>query len=143
MITIDFIISCVQALIKRYGTRNPFDICEELKVIVQYKDFDDLKGMYVKHGRNRYILLNRNLSDIVMYIVCLHELGHNQFHWKLAEDAPLRDSVLFRRVPIELEANMFAAELKFTEYELPVLNGKITLEPVLQHHGVVFYEIRG
>jgi len=34
-----------------------------------------------------------------------------------------------------------AAELKFTETEVAVVNGAITLTPTIQHHGVVFYEI--
>jgi len=34
-----------------------------------------------------------------------------------------------------------AAELKYTERQVPVVGGKITLTPTLQHHGVVFYEI--
>jgi len=36
-----------------------------------------------------------------------------------------------------------AAELKCTETEVEVVNGKLTLAPTLQHHGVVFYEISG
>ena len=34
-----------------------------------------------------------------------------------------------------------AAELKYTETEVTVENGAITLTPTIQHHGVVFYEI--
>jgi len=34
-----------------------------------------------------------------------------------------------------------AAELKYTEYEVPVKNGAIQLTPTLQRHGVGFYEI--
>ena len=34
-----------------------------------------------------------------------------------------------------------AAELKCTETEVPVKDGKIIFTPTLQHHGVVFYEI--
>jgi len=34
-----------------------------------------------------------------------------------------------------------AAALNYTETEVAVKDGKITLEPTLQHHGVVFYEI--
>ena len=34
-----------------------------------------------------------------------------------------------------------AAELKYTEYEVPVEDGAILLTPTLQHHGVIFYEL--
>ena len=118
MLNIDFIIMTVQKLIKRYGTRDPFRICEELGVIIRYEDFIDLKGMYRKFGRNRYILLNRNLVDFMLIVVCLHELGHDQLHWKLGENAVLRDSAIFRNIPIELEANMYAAEVKFIDEEI-------------------------
>ena len=108
----------MQKLIKRCGTRDPFLICAELKVIIKFVDFDNLMGMYKKIGRNRYIILKRDLIDIVKYIVCLHELGHDQLHWKLAENVLLRDIAIFRNEPIELGANMFAAELKYKDDEI-------------------------
>ena len=118
MVTIDYIIACVQELIKRYGTRNPFELCEALKVIIKYEDFIELKGMYRKLGRNRYIMLKRDLIDCMLAIVCLHELGHDQLHRKLGENKSLRDSVIFGREPIELEANMYAAEVKLIDDDI-------------------------
>ena len=115
MIPIDYIILLVQKLIKRYGTSDPFKICTELKVSFKFVDFDDLMGMYAVLGRNRYILLKQDLPEFVLYIVCLHELGHDQLHRELAKSAPLRDSALFRRLPIEHEANIFTAEFKHSD----------------------------
>ena len=83
-----------------------------------YKDYDDLKGMYKKIGRNRYIVINSKLNRYWQAIICLHELGHDRLHPKLGEDAGLSDFVIFKlKEPTELEANMFAAELKFDDDE--------------------------
>ena len=118
MINEETIISLVRDLIKRYGTRDPFKICVELGIIIMYRDFDDLKGMYKKIGRNRYIVINRNLNKYWQAIICLHELGHDRLHPELGEHAGIRDFEIFQlKEPTELEANMFAAELIYDDEE--------------------------
>ena len=50
------------SLVRRYGTRDPFQIAERLGINVLYCDgFGSLKGMYRVIKRNRYIFLNKIL----------------------------------------------------------------------------------
>ena len=119
MINLDWIILTVQQIVKRYGTRDPFLICTELGVLVKYIDFTKQKGLYLKFGRNRYIYIKDDLPLIWKTIICLHELGHDQLHWKLAGDAKHKDDVIFKlKHPIELEANYFTAEMKFKDSDI-------------------------
>lgn len=72
------------SLVRRYGTRDPFQIAERLGINVLYCDgFGSLKGMYRVIKRNRYIFLNKDLGERMQRIVCAHELGHDQLHRKL------------------------------------------------------------
>lgn len=79
-------------LVKRCGTRDPFEIAADIGVEVMFCDnFGPLKGMYRVIKRNRFIFINNQLSGQMQRIVCAHELGHDQLHRNLAKDNPLRE----------------------------------------------------
>lgn len=79
-------------LVKRCGTRDPFEIAADIGVEVMFCDnFGPLKGMYRVIKRNRFIFINNQLSEQMQRIVCAHELGHDQLHRNLAKDNPLRE----------------------------------------------------
>lgn len=64
------------SLVRRFGTRDPFQIAGELGISVLLReDFGSLKGMYRVIKRNRFIFLNKDLGDRMLRIVCAHELG--------------------------------------------------------------------
>ena len=116
---IDIIVPSAQKLIKRTGTRDPFKICTQLGIIVEFKDLGDLKGMYRKLYEYRYILINKFLDEYTQIVVCAHELGHDQLHRKLAEKRVLRDyAIIQMKKPIELEAHMHAAETLLDDNEI-------------------------
>ena len=74
----DYLSKIGSSLVRRCETRDPFRIADELGVEVLFcEDFGRLKGMYRVIKRNRFILLNKDLSDRMMRIVCAHELGHD------------------------------------------------------------------
>lgn len=74
------------SLVRRFGTRDPFQIAGELGIsILLCEDFGSLKGMYRVIKRNRFIFLNKDLGDRMLRIVCAHELGHYRLHRKLAQ----------------------------------------------------------
>ena len=133
----DSIILSANKLVKRLGTRDPFQLSEKLGVIVRFADLGNLKGMYTKVKRNRYILINEGLDDNLQRIICAHELGHDQRHRKLAENRPLRDFVINQmKEPIELEANMYAAEILFDDDEiLELVDLNYTVEQIAMHTG--------
>lgn len=108
------------SLVRRCGTRDPFQIAHELGITVLFcDDFGSLKGMYRVIKRNRYISLNRDLGDRMLRIVCAHELGHNQLHRKLAQANSLHEFTLYDMTTRpEYEANIVAAEILIDNDEL-------------------------
>ncbi|HPM11297.1 MAG TPA: ImmA/IrrE family metallo-endopeptidase [Paludibacter sp.] len=106
--------------IKRFGTRDPFAIADELGIEVLFRnDFTKLKGLYRVIQRNRFIFLNVNLPEQVQTLVCAHELGHDAHHRNLADDSPFREYVLYSmNTRPEYEANLFAASLLLPDDEV-------------------------
>ena len=101
------------SLVKRFGTRDPFQIAKTLGIEVLYcEDFGSLKGMYRVINLNRFIFLNKDLSDRMLRIVCAHELGHDQLHRRLAQENCLHEFTLYdMKTRPEYEANIVAAEI--------------------------------
>ena len=104
----------VRSLVKKFKTRDPFTIAKELGIIIKYKNLssDFPKGMFQKHLRRKFIILNMNkISDEnELRMVMAHELGHVVLH---SNDIAffLHDHTFYSRGKFEKEANAFAAEL--------------------------------
>lgn len=108
------------SLVKRFGTRDPFQIAKALGIEVLYcEDFGSLKGMYRVIKRNRFIFLNKDLNERMQRIVCAHELGHDQLHRKMAQTNALHEFMLYDMTTRpEYEANIVAAEILIDTDEL-------------------------
>lgn len=102
-----------EMLVRRCGTRNPFEIARQLGVEVLFcSDFGSMKGMYRVIKRNRFIFLNRDLTPQMQRIVCAHELGHDQLHRSLATTGAIQEFMLYdMTTKPEYEANIVAAEI--------------------------------
>ena len=100
-------------LVKRFGTRDPFIIAEELGIEVMFCDgFGPLKGMYRVIKRNRFIFINKDLKPKMQRIVCAHEIGHDQLHRSIAGSGVLHEFMLYdMTAKPEYEANIVAAEI--------------------------------
>lgn len=100
-------------LVKRCGSRDPFEIAEQIGVkVLLCEDFSSLKGMYRVIKRNRFIFLNQDLDESMLRIVCAHELGHDQLHRKMAKTHPIQEFMLYdMQSRPEYEANIVAAEI--------------------------------
>ena len=107
-------------LVKRCGTRDPFEIAREIGVEVMFCDnFGPLKGMYRVIQRNRFIFINAALDEQMQRIVCAHELGHDQLHRHLAKGNALQEFMLYdMATKPEYEANIVAAEILLDTDEL-------------------------
>ena len=101
------------SLVRRFGTRDPFQIARELGIsVLLCEDFGSLKGMYRVIKRNRFIFLNKDLGDRMLRIVCAHELGHDQLHRNLAKGSAIQEFMLYdMTTKPEYEANIVAAEI--------------------------------
>ena len=61
-------------LVKRFDTRDPFRIAQELGIEVLFCDnLSHLKGMYRVIKRNRFIFINKDLSQIPHFEAMLHK----------------------------------------------------------------------
>lgn len=100
-------------LVKRCGTRDPFRIANALGIEVLFCDnFGPLKGMYRVIKRNRFIFINKDLSERMQTIVCAHELGHDQLHRNLAKGNAIQEFMLYdMTTKPEYEANIVASEI--------------------------------
>ena len=112
----------VKKLIKRYKTNNPYKLCEQMGIEVVHADIGSLKGMYTCIKRNRFIVINESLEDVIKKIVCAHELAHDQLHRGMSSSSWMKDyDLTIVNSKYEYEANMFAAELLVQEEELIAL----------------------
>lgn len=97
-------------LIKKYRTRNPFELSEYLKIKVLYEELGSINGYYNKPLRMKQIHINCNLDDNLKRFTCAHELGHAILH-PSASTPFLRNHTFMSVNKMEIEANMFAATL--------------------------------
>lgn len=109
-----------ERLVKKHRTRDPFSIADELGIEVMYCDnFGPLKGMYRVIQRNRFIFINRDLSEPMQQIVCAHEIGHDQLHRHLAKGGGIQEFMLYdMTLRPEYEANIVAADILIDTDEL-------------------------
>ena len=108
-------------IVKTCGPRDTLKIARELGIYVHFIDeFNELLGMYTYRHKERHILLNSSMEDMVLQMVCGHEIGHDNLHRSLAkQNNSLPEFVLFdMRTKHEYEANAFAAHLIIDDDEL-------------------------
>lgn len=101
----------VKNLVKKYGTRDPFLLASCLNLNVKFLEYsDNTKGYYIKVGKNKFIIINSNLTEEEKRVVLAHEIGHAVMH-SSKEIHFLRENTLFPKGRHENEANKFAADL--------------------------------
>lgn len=108
------------SVIKHCGTHDTERIAGDLGIYLHYNSgFSDLLGMYVYQHRERHIILNNHMEDILLQMVCGHEIGHDSLHRDLAKNTCMQEFVLFdMRTSVEYEANAFASHLLIDDDEL-------------------------
>lgn len=102
--------STVAYFVKKFDTRNPFELADGLKVKYIVGPMGNYSGCYLYLKRHRCIFLNDELTESDMRLVMAHELGHAILHRK--ENCYfIRNKTFLSTARIEREANTFAAEL--------------------------------
>ncbi|MFJ5771438.1 ImmA/IrrE family metallo-endopeptidase [Psychrobacillus sp. NPDC093180] len=108
----------VEELHAKHTTSNPFEVASLLKIEVLFWDLhEEINGFYKYDRRTKYIVINNNLSEEMQRIVCAHELGHAVLHPR-ANTTFMRKNTLLSVDRIEVEANIFAAELLISDESL-------------------------
>lgn len=100
----------VDYYVKKYDTRDPFQIAKYLNIQIQIGQLGTPCGCYMFLKNHRCIFLNENLSDNEMKLVMSHELGHAVMHRK-TNCYFIRNKTFLLDSKIEPEANTFAINL--------------------------------
>jgi len=117
--SMSYITGVVEKLSRKYGTRDPYELCDALGVRIRIKDLGSVKAYYFCQSRIRNIVLNSRVSETVRRILVAHELGHDRLHKEIALQKGFQEVELFdMALPAEYEANLFAAELLIDDGEL-------------------------
>lgn len=108
----------VKRLMKKYKTNDPFLLAEKLNITVAIRYIHhEINGFYKMEQKNKFIIINKNLSHEMQRFVCAHELGHAILHPR-SNIHFLRKNTLFSVNKIEVEASSFAVELLIPDNEL-------------------------
>lgn len=117
-----------ERLCKRHHSRNPFELCQALNIIVLYEPPGTVRGYYSKSHRFRVIHINENLSENQQLFTCAHELGHAVLHPN-ANTPFLREHTLFSVDKLEVQANRFAVCLTYpSDYLMQEFDGCTVLQ---------------
>lgn len=109
-----------QKLIRKYKTRDPFKIMEEMHIIVgETSSFQKLKGFCFMSCKTIYVRISSFLSEEEKQIVAAHELGHIILHKTQLKMAPMKDDTLYNMQDnTEYQANLFAADLLLSDADI-------------------------
>ena len=103
----------VKNLIEKYRTKNPFKICERAGIEIIFQDLGEIKGFHVRNAGVSLIIINSKLSELMIIIVLLHELGHAVLKHPTKDISFMKDNFFGYSNQLENEANLFLAEFLF------------------------------
>lgn len=115
------IVQSANRLIKKYGTRNPYELTDALHITVLPRQFRHQLGAYTKVLNNKFIFIKEDLDPCLKKIVLYHELGHDRLHQDYLRAAgAFQEFHLFdmKSDRMEYEANVFAAQLDLPDEEI-------------------------
>ena len=123
----------VDKLVRKYKTRDPFEMTKGMNVILVFYPLDGIRGFYQYFQRNNIIYIDETLSEHDKAFVLAHEIGHMILHKK--SNAIFMDSrTQFRTSKYENEANKFAIELLISDESLSEYSN-CTIEQLSQIYG--------
>ena len=113
-------------LSKKYETRDPFRLADEMGFIVVFAPLIDMRGFQQRVKRQNIIYINDTLDQRQQALVCCHEMGHHFMHRGMNRIFKNLNTQ-FVTQKFENEANLFSLELIFADEDLqPFLNRSIT-----------------
>lgn len=104
----------VNSLVRKYKTRNPFEMIKGMNVILVSYTLYGVRGFYQYYQRNNIIYIDENLSEHEQHFVCAHELGHMFLH-KKANALFMDTRTHFTTLKYETDANKFALHLLLSD----------------------------
>ncbi len=104
-------------LVRKYGTRNPFVIADEMGFIVVFVPLVGMRGFQQAAKRRRFIYINSELDEMQQQLVCAHELAHHLLH-KGMNRIFMDQYTHTVTQKYENEADLFAVELLYGDEDL-------------------------
>nr|WP_308742066.1 ImmA/IrrE family metallo-endopeptidase [uncultured Anaerocolumna sp.] len=107
----------IEKLIKKYKTRSPIEIADNLGIIVTYEELGTINGYYNTAFRQKFIHINKSLPKHRQQLTAAHELGHALLHPN--SNTPFMKEHTYLSVDkLEIEANTFAVNLLISDEDL-------------------------
>jgi Zn-dependent peptidase ImmA (M78 family) len=127
----------IRRLVKKYKTKDPFQLCSHLGYKVMEEPLGNINGFYQSCIRNKIIHINSDLEYRKKLFICAHELGHALLHSKL-NILFLEKGTLCNKNKYEVEADKFASQLMipdniFSQYEGYSIHQISKFEGIPQH----------
>ena len=112
----------VNKIVKKYHTRCPKTIIDNMNIMITTTATTKLLGMYTIFKRKRVIFISDSL-DYLTNVVLAHELGHDQLHRQECTKGKAfhEETIPTSTGKFELEANIFAAHLLIDDDKLKTL----------------------
>lgn len=109
-----------EKLVKKFRTRDPFEILKEMHIVVgETSRYQKLKGYCFMSCQTIYVMISSFLSEEEKKIVAAHELGHIILHRAQLKMAPMKDDTLYNMMDnTEYQANLFAADLLLEDSDI-------------------------
>ena len=98
------------SLVRKYRTRDPFEIIRGMNVILVFAPLIDTRAFYQYFQRNNIIYIDNSLSRHEQAFECAHEMGHMLMHKKM-NTIFMDTRTGFNTDRLENEADTFAMNL--------------------------------
>lgn len=126
----------VKKLIKKYKTRDAFEIASDLHYKVMIEPLGNhIKGFYQSCPKNKIIHINQDLDENEKDFICSHELGHAILHAKL-NILFLERNTFYVKNRYEIEANKFASQLMIPDNLVKEYPSYFSLEQIALSEGL-------
>lgn len=116
------IFSRAERMVRKFGTRDPFELMDGMKVNVLFsQNYSEkgLKGYCTVLNRIKYCVINAKLNPDEQKIVGSHECGHLLLHSEDLRIGTLSDFDIYNaKGRLEREANLFAADFAISDEEV-------------------------
>ena len=111
----------VRNLVRKFNTKDPYEICKKLNIQLICRDLGKRKGFCRRIKGIDFIFINSNFSEFLQLIILLHEMGHIILKHPRKDVIFMKTHFLGVSNKLENEANLFLSEFlvqKFQDEEL-------------------------